>query len=68
MAERTFGWVQEAYVLGNLKRVVQLFLYDSPVNKMLREDKIPRLVPESYGRDEFIRELSEEDIDRKSVV
>ena len=42
MAERTFGWVQEAYVLGNLKRVVQLFLYDSPVNKMLREDKIPR--------------------------
>ncbi|MCI8983112.1 MAG: restriction endonuclease [Hungatella sp.] len=62
MAERTFGWVQEAYVLGNLKRVVQLFLYDSPVNKMLREDKIPRLVPESYGRDEFIRELSEEDM------
>lgn len=62
MAERTFGWVQEAYVLGNLKRVVQLFVFDSPVNKTLREDRIPRLVPEQYGRDEFIRELSQEDM------
>ncbi len=62
MAERTFGWVQEAYVLGNLKRVVQLFVFNSPVNKTLREDKIPRLVPEQYGRDGFIRELSQEDM------
>lgn len=62
MAERTFGWVQEAYVLGNLKRVIQLFLYDSPVNRQLREDKIPRLVPERYGRDGFIQELSREEM------
>lgn len=62
MAERTFGWVQEAYVIDSLKRVVQLFLFDSPVNKMLREDKIPRLISKENGRDEFISELSRENI------
>ncbi|MCM1050231.1 MAG: restriction endonuclease [Clostridiales bacterium] len=62
MAERTFGWVQEAYKISNLKRVIKLFLLNSDVNKELRIDKIPRLVPEKYGRDEFIRELSKERI------
>lgn len=60
MAERTFGWVQEAYVINNLKKVVQLFLLDSPVNKLLREDKIPRLVSDKDGREEFVNELSQE--------
>lgn len=32
------------------------------MNKELRLDKIPRLISEEYGRDEFIRELSEEKI------
>ena len=44
MAEkRTFGWVQEAYTISNLKNVVRVFVLDSAVNKKLREDKIPRL-------------------------
>lgn len=42
MAERTFGWVQEAYTIDNLKKVVRVFVPDSEVNKILREDKIPR--------------------------
>lgn len=62
MAERTFGWVQEAYKISSLKRVIKLFLFNSDVNKELRLDKIPRLISEEYGRDEFIRELSEERI------
>lgn len=62
MAERTFGWVQEAYKISSLKRVIKLFLPNSDVNNELRSDKIPRLISEEYGRDDFIRELSEERI------
>lgn len=60
MAERTFGWVQEAYKISSLKRVIKLFLLNSDVNNELRTDKIPRLISDEYGRDDFIRELSEE--------
>lgn len=59
MKERTFGWVQEAYTISSLKRVIKIFLPNSDVNNELRLDKIPRLISEEYGRDEFIRELSE---------
>lgn len=62
MAERTFGWVQEAYVISNLKKVIQIFLHDSEINRELRTDKIPRLISDSYGKDEFIRELEKENI------
>ena len=48
MAERTFGWVQEAYKISSLKRVIKLFLFNSDVNKELRLDKIPRLISEEY--------------------
>ena len=40
MAERTFGWVQEAYIIDNLKNVISLFVYDSKVNKELRENEV----------------------------
>ena len=62
MTERTFGWIQEAYTISNLKRVIKLFVLDSDVNKKLRQDKIPRLVSEKDGRDEFLSELSNEAI------
>lgn len=62
MAERTFGWVQEAYKISSLKRVIKLFLPDSDVNRELRLDKIPRLIAEEYGRETFLKELSEERI------
>lgn len=60
MADRTFGWVQEAYTLGNLKNVVSVFVPGSKINRLLCTDKIPRLISEKDGRDDFIRELSEE--------
>lgn len=62
MADRTFGWVQEAYTLENLKNVVSAFVPDSRINRILRMDKIPRLISEKDGRDGFIRELSGTDI------
>lgn len=62
MADRTFGWVQEAYTLGNLKNVVSVFVPGSRINRLLCTDKIPRLISEKDGRDDFIRELSEETI------
>lgn len=58
MAERTFGWVQEAYTISNLKNVVRVFVLDSTINKLLREDKIPRLISDEYHKDEMIKLLS----------
>ncbi len=59
MAEkRTFGWVQEAYTISNLKNVVRVFVLDSAVNKKLREDKIPRLISDEYHKDDMIKHLS----------
>lgn len=59
MPERTFGWVQEAYTLPNLKNVVRVFVPDSPINRLLKDDKIPRLISKEYGKDEMIRLLNE---------
>ncbi len=58
MAERTFGWVQEAYTISNLKNVVRVFVLDSTINKLLREDNIPRLISDEYHKDEMIKLLS----------
>lgn len=62
MTERSFGWVQEAYKIGNLKKIVKIFVCGSDINESLRFDKIPRLISEEYGRDTFIAELSKEEI------
>lgn len=62
LAVRTFGWVQEAYKLENLKNVVSVFVPDSSVNRMLREDKLVRLVAETDQRDEFIKELESDPV------
>lgn len=58
MVERTFGWVQEAYTISNLKNVVRVFVPDSEINKLLREDKIPSLISEKYHKDDMISYLS----------
>ena len=64
MAEkRTFGWVQEAYTISNLKNVVRVFVFDSAVNKKLREDKIPRLISDEYHKDEMIKLLSTDEME-----
>lgn len=62
MADRTFGWVQEAYVISSLKKVIQIFWHDSEINRVLRTDKIPRLISKENGKDEFIQELDKENI------
>lgn len=62
MPSRTFGWVQEAYVISNLKRIVQIFLPNSKVNLELRNDKLPRLVSSQTTRNEFIKILSQKEI------
>ena len=62
MAERTFGWVQEAYTLENLKNVVSVFVPDSRINRLLKTDKIPRLIQDEEKREEFIKELDQEEI------
>ncbi len=55
--------MQEAYTIQNLKKVVSLFVLDSEVNKNLRFDKIPRLISETDGREEFLTELSCENME-----
>lgn len=63
VAERTFGWVQEASKTSSLKDVVNIFVKDSRINKMLRKNKIPRLVSKEDGRDEFIKLLEQDTIE-----
>lgn len=62
MAERTFGWVQEAYTISNLKNVIRVFVPDSAVNKFLKEDKIPRLISNEYHKDDMIKYLDSDKI------
>lgn len=59
MVERTFGWVQEAYTISNLKNVVSVFVPYSPINCLLKEDKIPRLISKENGAEEMIRFLND---------
>ncbi|WP_434641849.1 restriction endonuclease FokI recognition domain-containing protein [Thermoanaerobacterium thermosaccharolyticum] len=60
--ERTFGWVQEASVIASLKDVISIFVPNSKINKLLRTDKIPRLISKEDGRDEFIKLLEQDTI------
>ncbi|MBQ5319092.1 MAG: restriction endonuclease [Oscillospiraceae bacterium] len=62
MADRTFGWVQEAYTLQNLKNVVRVFVPNSIINQKLIKDKIPRLISDEYHKNEMIEYLSAEKI------
>ncbi len=62
MAERTFGWVQEAYTIDNLKRVVCVFVPNSEINKTLKEDKIPRLITEEYSKDDMLTYINADKI------
>lgn len=59
MKERTFGWVQEAYTISGLKTVVSVFVINSPINRTLKEDKIPRLISKDNGAKEMIHFLNE---------
>ncbi len=58
MASRTFGWIQDAGKIENLRKTVEVFDQESPTYKILIEKHIPMLVEERDGRDEFLSKLS----------
>ncbi len=62
MTERTFGWVQEAYTILNLKNVVRVFVPNSPINLSLKKDKVPRLISKENGAEDMIRFLDTDPI------
>lgn len=57
MAKRTFGWMQDCGDIRALKRLVQVFIPDSDINRELRLGKIPHYVPERCGRDKMTAAL-----------
>lgn len=62
MTERTFGWVQEAYTIPNLKNVVRVFVPNSTINRLLKENKIPRLISKENGAEDMMRFLDSDPI------
>ena len=55
---RTFGWVQDPGKIENLRKVVEVFDYNSETHKELRDKIIPKLVEERDGKSRFINELN----------
>lgn len=55
---RTFGWIQNPGDFDKLKKVVQVFDHTSDIHNYLKTNKIPRLIKERDGRNEFINELN----------
>ncbi len=62
MTERTFGWVQEAYTIPNLKNLVRVFVPNSTINRLLKENKIPRLISKENGAEDMMRFLDSDPI------
>jgi len=60
MTIRTFGWIQNAAKTNSLKALVKIFVYNSDVNKTLREIKLARLIKNETERNYFIRLISAE--------
>jgi hypothetical protein len=58
MTIRTFGWIQNAAKTSSLKALVKVFVYDSDVNKVLRETKLAQLIADESDRDYFIKIIS----------
>jgi hypothetical protein len=57
---RTFGWIQNAAKTSSLKALIKVFVYNSDVNKALRETKLARLIKDVKDRDYFIKIISAE--------
>lgn len=55
----TFGWIQNAAKTSSLKSLVKVFVYDSDINKTLRETKLERLIKDA-NKDYFVRLISAE--------
>jgi len=61
-SRRTLGWIQNPANADSLKDVVKIFIYNSDVNKKLREIKIPKLISNKEERENFIKMLSEKEM------
>lgn len=59
MAERTFGWIQDAGDITSLKKIAQLFIYDSEIHKLLKNVKVPQFVPERCGKAQLLNALDQ---------
>ena len=62
MPSRTFGWVQDASSISNLRRVVEIFDSSTDINTELRDKKILVLVKDKKLKNHFIGLLSSEAI------
>lgn len=61
--QRSFGWIQDAGDIFKLRSIAEIFVLDSELNRKLRLELIPNLVPQHLGRDAFILELGLEPIE-----
>ena len=68
MASRTFGWMQDCGDIKSLKRIVQIFIKNSEVNKDLKDNKIPTFVPERCNKEKMIKLLDEDIIEIPYVL
>lgn len=55
---RTFGWIQDSGSFANLKRVVSAIIPNSPLNIELRENLIPKYIPERFKQKEIIKAIT----------
>jgi len=60
--KRTFGWIQDPGSFSNLRKVVELFLFNSNFNRLMKVEIIPSVVKDIELQKEFIRLLDSEDI------
>jgi hypothetical protein len=58
---RTLGWIQNSSDTDSLKAVIRLFVYDSDINKSLRETKLPNFIHSEDDKKRFITLLSNKD-------
>ena len=57
MANRSFGWIQDAGSFSGLKKILQAFLRGSKQYLLLKDSLIPTCVPDRYGRQELLDAL-----------
>jgi len=62
MKSRSLGWIQNSANATSLKDVVRIFIYNSDINRKLREIKIPKLISDKEEVQNFIKMLSEREM------
>lgn len=58
MAERTIGWIQDSGSFTNLKNILRAMSPTNEFNRRLREEKIPKYVPDRCGKDDLINAIT----------